>query len=145
MAESPGTKHIPLKRRQREDAISDGPTLMKNVRIDKEAVKQQTLKRIMQASAAMRLAVIENHPKEHVELILCEGCHKRAQRAEGPSSSLVGECRFCSRRNLCVECWSTCKQCGMEVCPLCSVKDYSSRDTVSVCLDCKRHTTKWSR
>ncbi len=136
---------VHLKRRHREESAIEPSGSHKNVRIDKEAVKQQTLKRIMQASAAMRLAVIENPAKENFEMILCEGCHKRAHRAEGPSSSLVGECRFCSRRNLCVDCWSTCKQCGMEVCPLCAVKDYSNRDTVSVCLDCKRHSTKWSR
>ena len=143
MADSSVT--VPLKRRQRDESTTTAPALQKNVRIDKEAVKQMTLKRIMEASAAMRLAVIENPARENFEKILCEGCHKRANRAEGSSSSLVGECRFCSRRNLCVDCWSTCKQCGMEVCPLCSVKDYSNRDTVSVCLDCKRHTTKWSR
>ena len=59
--ESYGT--APLKRRQRDESVTDSPGLLKNVRIDKEAVKQQTLKRIMQASAAMRLAVVETQAK----------------------------------------------------------------------------------
>lgn len=121
------------KRRLRDD---DPGTAHKAVRIDKSALRQLTLKRIMSAAASFEM--------KEPQLILCEGCHRRAPPAELPAGSgaLVGECRFCSRRSLCNECWSLCAKCGMETCPLCSVKDYSARDTVAVCLDCKRHATQ---
>jgi len=136
-------------KRRRDDVADSGVLGIKNVRMDKETIKELTLKKIMSASAAMRSVVsvsntfglIETQQEE--EWILCEGCHKRAPRARPlDTSALVGECRFCSRRNLCGDCWSLCKQCGMEACPLCSVKDYSSRDTAVVCLDCKRHASR---
>jgi len=125
-----------MEKRRRDDS---SPLLLhvqptKSVRIDKG---QLTLKRIMSAG--------HGPPTEFPSLsILCEGCHRRAPPAEPllSSSALVGECRFCSRRSLCRECWSLCAKCGMETCPLCSVQDYSGRDTVAVCLDCKRHSNQ---
>ena len=118
----------------------------KAVRIDKGYIKELTLKKIMAAGTIYKASVqaasfITPMP---VPLILCEACHRRAPSAEpaGGSPSLVGECRFCSRRSLCTDCWSMCSMCGMETCTLCSVKDYSSRDTVAVCLDCKRHAAR---
>lgn len=124
-----------LGKRQRDD---ERPAEReKALRVDVQGVKDLTLKRLMAAGAAERT-------KEVPSLILCEGCHRRAPPAESPCDSwaLVGECRFCSRRNLCIDCWTRCASCGMETCPLCSVKDYSGRDTVAVCLDCKRHQTQ---
>ena len=110
----------------------------KTVRIDKEAIKQRTLKKLMSAGEIYRSSVQIGE----AEKILCEGCHKRAPPAVGSHGSLVGECRFCSRRTLCVDCWSMCKLCGMEVCSLCSVKDYSQKDTVILCLDCYKNKTR---
>lgn len=122
-----------IKRRRDEEICG----VQKAVRIDQSAVKEMTLKRLMGAGKA------KEERREHAELILCESCHKRAPAAESADSwALVGECRFCSRRSLCVDCWARCASCGMETCPLCSVKDYSGRDTVAVCLDCKRHSTQ---
>ena len=118
---------------------------IKTSRVDTSLVKEMTLKRIMNAGQVYRSKLPLhpiNIPQPQVELILCEGCHKRTSPAElnvSSSSALVGECRFCSRRSLCADCWSLCAVCGWETCPLCSVKDYSSRETVAVCLDCKRH------
>jgi hypothetical protein len=114
--------------------------VQKTVRVDPLAVQEQTLKRLMAAGQA-RAAPSRT---TGISLILCEGCHKWAPPAESPNDNwaLVGECRFCSRRSLCVDCWTRCASCGMETCPLCSVKDYSGRDTVAVCLDCKRHQTQ---
>lgn len=123
-----------MEKRRREDAQPHDPAGLKNVRIDKSTIRELTLKRLMSAGHAD--SKIKSAP-----LILCEGCHRRAPPAESACpAALVGECRFCSRRTLCVECWSLCAKCGMETCPLCSVQDYSGRDTVAVCLDCKRHS-----
>ena len=111
------------------------------VRIDKQAVKENTLRRLLSAGEAYQSVLRKAGPLE-VEKILCESCHKRAYPAEASpsySGNLVGECRFCSRRALCVDCWSTCRMCRMEACSLCSVKDYSQKDTAAVCLDCHRH------
>jgi hypothetical protein len=137
-----------VKRRRDDEGTEPLTLIQKNVKIDKETIKQLTLKKIMNASAVMRNAVSAKASFAESEVrqedwILCEGCHKRAPRARSTDSlSLVGECRFCSRRNLCDDCWSVCKQCGMEACPLCSVKDYSGRDTAAICLDCKRHASR---
>ena len=124
-----------VSKRRREDEVFS--VVPKTVRIDKVAVQELTLKRLMCAAQA--------RPKEQsvTSLILCESCHKRAPAAESTDSwALVGECRFCSRRSLCGDCWGRCASCGMETCTLCSVKDYSGRETVAVCLDCKRHSTQ---
>ena len=119
-----------MKRRQ--EGESAGQT--KVVKVDKAGL---TLKKIMTGGFSLRMMNREST----VELILCESCHKRAPRPSG-GGIFVGECRFCSRRSLCVDCWSTCKLCGMETCPLCSVKDYSERETAAICLDCKRHANR---
>lgn len=111
----------------------------KTVRIDKQAIKERTLKRLMSAGEAYRMSV--ESTRLEIEKILCEGCHKRAYPAEADSGycgNLVGECRFCSRRSLCRDCWATCKICRLELCSLCSVKDYSQKDTQTLCLDCYR-------
>lgn len=128
-------------KRRRDDATPADVGFPKNVRIDKHAVQENTLKRLMAAGSGKASL---RPPESCISLILCEGCHKRAPPAESPDDSwaLVGECRFCSRRSLCIDCWTRCASCGMETCPLCSVKDYSGRDTVAVCLDCKRHHTQ---
>lgn len=140
------------KRRWDEDqgGPSSGSTweaVPKSTRIDTSLIKELTLKKIMNAGQVFRYKISQMNPLQPnnptVELILCEGCHKRAPPPESSAgTALVGECRFCSRRSLCSDCWGTCCMCGMEVCPLCSVKDYSGRETVPVCLDCKRHSAK---
>ncbi len=128
----PGPTRI-MKRRVWEQLEQNNETATKVVRIDKGAM---TLKKIMSA-------VVEVKEVPPPSLILCESCHKRAPPAEKDACAsaliLVGECRFCSRRSLCAECWTTCMHCGLEICPLCSVKDYSGRCTSAVCLDCKRY------
>jgi hypothetical protein len=129
-----------LSKRRREDLADDAGG--KTLRIDKLAVQELTLRRIMAAGHSKSR---DSLPSVEPSFILCEGCHKRAPPAEATIEnnwSLVGECRFCSRRSLCVDCWARCASCGMETCPLCSVKDYSGRDTVAICLDCKRHQTQ---
>ena len=67
------------------------------------------------------------------ESILCESCG-RARLA--PLAPLTGICRFCSRGRVCGDCAAFCDRCGSECCTVCSVKDYSARETVVVCLDC---------
>jgi hypothetical protein len=129
-----------LCKRPRDD-VGCGEQI-KAVRIDTVAVQHATLKRIMAAGQEKPRARQLDVDVGRI-LILCEGCHKQAAPAESSDSyALVGECRFCSRRNLCIDCWTRCASCGMETCPLCSVKDYSGRDTVAVCLDCKRHHSR---
>lgn len=126
---------ICLGKRQRDDRTEEQP---KTVRIDPHAVQEMTLKRLMAAGHSSKSRSVRSESSG--VMILCEACHKRAPPAESSDSyALVGECRFCSRRSLCVDCWTRCASCGMETCPLCSVKDYSGADTVAVCLDCKRH------
>lgn len=131
-------------KRRREDEGATAADLAKNIRIDKAGIQEQTLKRLMAAGCAKRPQASSS--TSGASLILCEGCHKRAPPADSSCSSdswaLVGECRFCSRRSLCIDCWARCASCGMETCSLCSVKDYSGRDTVAVCLDCKRHQSR---
>jgi hypothetical protein len=121
-----------MKRRVVQEDICEATT--KVIRVDKGGL---ALKKIMTAAKS-------RVHDQSTTLILCESCHKRAPPAESentPSNPtvLVGECRFCSRRNLCVDCWTTCMHCGLEVCPVCSIKDYSGRNTSAVCLDCKRY------
>lgn len=118
---------IRMSKRVLQDTTSMGQQHQK-LRIDDKA---RTLKRLMSANIVTT---------SNVEKILCEGCHKRALPAEPDfSGNLTGECRFCSRRSLCIDCWSLCKICRLELCSLCSVKDYSQQDTLTVCLDCYRH------
>ena len=120
-----------MKRRLQDEVVGD-VCQGKVVKVDKGGL---TLRKIMTGGMSVKTVRSE---MRFEDLILCESCHKRGIAPTG-SGVLVGECRFCSRRSLCIDCWSTCKLCGLETCPLCSVKDYSERDTAAVCLDCKRH------